>query len=287
MQTFTHCSNKVFDTVDTFPFDILQYVGTCRGANGHPKKEKRKYADIICTFDIETTNIPEIKQAVMWHWQVCLDGLVCIGRTWEEYKQFLAGVDKWLPKELTLVQYVHNLGFEFQFLRAIHEFTEEEVFCLTGRKVAKCSIGNRFEYRCSYVLTNMSLREFLNKMKVEHTKLTMDYDKPRFPWTPVTEEERAYCVADVLGLYEALRKMLKADKNTLADVPLTSTGYVRLDFKRAMRKGGFLPLVHDCSPSWEVYLMLRRAFRGGNTHGNRCYTGIILDNITSYDRASS
>jgi DNA polymerase elongation subunit (family B) len=33
--------------------------------------------------------------------------------------------------------------------------------------------------------------------------------------------------------------------------------------------------------------MLRRAFRGGNTHGNRCYTGIILDNITSYDRASS
>lgn len=176
---------------------------------------------------------------------------------------------------------------EFQFLRAVHDFTEDEVFCLTGRKVAKCEIGSRFEYRCSYVLTNMSLREFLNKMRVEHPKLEMDYDKPRYPWTPVTDDERAYCIADVLGLYEALRKMLKADKNTLADVPLTSTGYVRQDFKRAMRKGGFLPLVHECAPSYEVYLALRRAFRGGNTHASRCYTGVILENVTSYDRASS
>lgn len=133
----------------------------------------------------------------------------------------------------------------------------------------------------------MSLREFLNKMGVEHTKLTMDYSQRRFPWTETTREETAYCIADVLGLYEALRKMFKADKNTIANVPLTSTGYVRADFKKAMRQGGFLPLVHECSPSWEVYLMIRRAFRGGNTHANRCYTGIILDNITSYDRASS
>ena len=133
----------------------------------------------------------------------------------------------------------------------------------------------------------MSLREFLNKMGVEHTKLTMDYSKRRFPWTEITREETAYCIADVLGLYEALRKMFKADRNTIANVPLTSTGYVRADFKKAMRQGGFLPLVHECSPSWEVYLMIRRAFRGGNTHANGCYTGIILDNITSYDRASS
>lgn len=287
MLTSTRYTNREYDTVDTFPFDILQYVVSAKGGNGRPRAHQKRYADIIATFDIETTNIPELKQAVMWHWQVCVDGLICIGRTWEEYKRFLDGVDEWLPKGLTFVQYVHNLGFEFQFLRAIHDFSEEEVFCLTGRKVAKCEIGERFEYRCSYVLTNMSLAEFLNKMQVEHTKLTMDYNKQRFPWTPITDEERAYCIVDVLGLYEALRKMFKADGNNIANVPITSTGYVRQDFKRAMRKGGFLPLVHECSPSWEVYLMIRRAFRGGNTHANRCYTGIILDNVTSYDRASS
>ena len=254
---------------------------------GRPKYHRKKYADIIATFDIECTNLPEIKQAIMWHWQACVDGFVCVGRTWEEYQTFLAGIDENLDKDLCFVQYVHNLGYEFQFLRAIHDFTEDEVFCLTGRKVAKCSIGDRFEYRCSYCLTNMSLREFLKKMGVEHQKLELQYNAIRYPWTPITQEELDYCIADVLGLYEALRRQMKQDKHNVATVPMTSTGYVRQDFKKAMRKGGFIPMVHECAPSYDVYLMLRRAFRGGNTHANRCYTGIIMDNVTSYDRSSS
>lgn len=265
----------------------MQYVGATKYANGHPKAHRKRYADIICTFDIEATNMDEIKQAVMYHWQACIDGLICIGRTWDEFETFLQQIDKWLPEGLCMVFYVHNLGYEFQFLRAIHDFQPDEVFCLTGRKVAKCEIGSRFEFRCSYCLTNMSLREFLKKMGVEHQKGELDYSIRRFPWTPLTDQELEYCIIDVLGLYEALRVMFKSDKNTIADVPLTSTGYVRTDFKRAMRQGGYLPMVHDCAPSYDVYLALRRAFRGGNTHANRCYTGIILDNVTSYDRASS
>lgn len=229
----------------------------------------------------------EIKHAVMYHWQACIDGMICVGRTWEEFQRFLDGIDQWLPKGQCLVFYVHNLGYEFQFLRAIHDFTEDEVFCLGGRKVAKCEIGSRFEFRCSYCLTNMSLRQFLKKMGVEHQKTELDYTVRRFPWTPLSDQELEYCIIDVLGLYEALRKMFKADGNTISNVPLTSTGYVRADFKKAMRDGGFIPMVRECKPSYEVYLALRRAFRGGNTHANRCYTGIILDNVTSYDRASS
>ena len=133
----------------------------------------------------------------------------------------------------------------------------------------------------------MSLRELLKKMGVEHQKGELDYSVRRFPWTPLSEKELEYCIIDVLGLYEALRKMFKADGNKLSDVPLTSTGYVRTDFKRAMRQGGYLSMVHECAPSYDVYLALRRAFRGGNTHANRCYTGIILENVNSYDRASS
>lgn len=114
MQTSTHSINKSmeFDTVETFPFELLKYIQPCKGANGHPKFHNRKYADIIATFDIETTNLPELKQSVMWHWQVCVDGMVCIGRTWDEYKKFLKGVDENLQPGLCFVQYVHNLGFE-------------------------------------------------------------------------------------------------------------------------------------------------------------------------------
>lgn len=250
-------------------------------------KRAKKYAEIVCTFDIETTNLDEHQAAILWHWQACLDGIVVCGRTWEEWSCFLNRLDEQLPPGLCLVWFVHNLSFEFQFLRAVHDFTEDEVFCLSGRKVARCDIGQRYEFRCSYCLTNMSLREFLNRMHVEHQKEEMDYSITRYPWTPVTPEELSYCIADVLGLWEALRKLLKSDQMTVATVPLTSTGYVRKDFKSAMRKGGYLTLVHECAPSWEVYLALRRAFRGGNTHANRCYTGLILEGVKSYDRASS
>lgn len=99
------------DTVETFPFSILQYVRPCRKANGRPSSFALNYADIIATFDIETTALDDIQQSVLWHWQVCVDGLVCVGRTWDEYKTFLKGVDKYLPDGLCFVQYVHNLSY--------------------------------------------------------------------------------------------------------------------------------------------------------------------------------
>lgn len=288
--TTSTCLKSTFknvDTVETFPFYILQYVRPCRKAAGHPSWNDREYADIIATFDIETTALDDIHQSILWHWQACIDGLVCVGRTWDEYRVFLEQVDKYLPKGLTFIQWVHNLSYEFQFLRAIHDFQPDEVFCLTGRKIARCNMGNRFEYRCSYVLTNMSLREFLDKMQVEHQKTEMDYELKRYPWTKVTESDLEYCIADVLGLYEALYKNFKLDKTRLSEVPMTSTGYVRKRFKHEMRSGGYIPMVRECAPDYDVYLMIRRAFRGGNTHANRCYTGIIMDNVYSYDRASS
>ena len=102
---------KAVDTVETFPFDILQYVRPCSRASGHPSWNDLKYADIIATFDIETTALDDIQQSILWHWQACVDGLVCVGRTWEEYKTFLKGVDKYLPDGLCFVQYVHNLSY--------------------------------------------------------------------------------------------------------------------------------------------------------------------------------
>jgi len=283
-------------TVDTFPYEILHNVRPARSGPGRRRTGAYRYANILATFDIETTNVKKLKQAFMWHWQACIEGLVVTGRTWDEYAELLNRINDNLTEDLCFVWYVHNLAFEWQFLRAIHRFDERplregvdsEVFCVTGRKVVRASIGRRFEYRCSYFLTNMSLREFLNKMQVEHKKTEMDYSVTRYPWSPVSAEDLEYCIADVLGLYEALCKMLDADHHTLATVPISSTGYVRNDFKRAMRREPeAMAIVRSCAPTYNVYLHLRRAFRGGNTHANRCYTGVILQHVNSYDRASS
>lgn len=277
---------KIF-TCQDFPFDILTASPYARGRRTN-RQDKKVYSELVCTFDIETTNIDEIEQSIMWHWQACVDGLVITGRTWAEFSEFLDGCDRNLAKGQTLVFYVHNLAFEFQYLRAIHDFTSDEVFCVNGRKVVKACIGPRFEFRCSYFLTNMSLRQFLKKMGIEHQKTEMDYAAARYPWTPITEDELEYCVNDVLGLYEALKKTMQLDGHTIANIPMSSTGYVREDVKAAIKhsKPDWYA-IKACAPDWDLYIAIRRSFRGGNTHSNRCYTGIIMPEVHSYDRASS
>ena len=46
---------------------------------------KTKYSDVVATFDIETTTIKqEAPYAFMYHWQMCIGGLVVFGRFWHE-----------------------------------------------------------------------------------------------------------------------------------------------------------------------------------------------------------
>ena len=45
-----------------------------------------------------------------------------------------------LPADVKVVIFVHNLSFEFQFLRGIYHFDNEEVFAVESRKVLKCEM---------------------------------------------------------------------------------------------------------------------------------------------------
>ena len=180
---------------------------------------------------------------------------------------------------------------EFQFLKGIYHFFPEDVFAVASRKVVKADMWGCFEFRCSYKLTNMSLKQFTSKMKVEHQKLSgeeFDYSVKRYPWTPLSDEELEYCINDVLGLVEAVNALMARDSDTLQTIPLTSTGYVRRNAKRAMKDGSVHHnFVYSILPDIETYRALREAFRGGNTHANRYYAGDIVENVHSADRSSS
>ena len=244
------------------------------------------YKDLVCAFDIETSRLKDIEQSVMYIWQFQIDSIcTVIGRTWPDFLEFLQRIKKRL-RGSWLVVYVHVLSHEFQYLKGIYHFEPDEVFVMDSRKVAKCTMFDAFEFRCSYIQTNMSLREFLNKMHVEHLKTELDYTKVRYPWTKLTEEELTYCVNDVAGLVEAIKKEMQLDNDNLYTIPLTSTGYVRRDCKKAMRSYNFKQL-HAMLPDIELYKMLREAFRGGNTHASRWHVGEILEGVYSYDRSSS
>ena len=176
-------------------------------------------------------------------------------------------------------------------MKGIYTFTPEDVFAVASRKVVKADMWGCFEFRCSYKLTNMSLKQFTKKMQVSHQKLSgeeFDYSQKRYPWTELTDEELEYCINDVLGLVEAVNALMDRDGDTLQTIPLTSTGYVRRNAKRAMKNGNVHHnFVYSILPDIETYRALREAFRGGNTHANRYYAGDIVENVHSADRSSS
>lgn len=277
--------------VSDFDPSVLGSYGVQKRKRGNQgsRSNKCKYLDAVCAFDIETTRLPDIEQSFMYIWQFAIDTEVVVyGRTWREYLDFLDQLLHAIPDDVSIVVWVHNLSYEFQFLRGVYPFQSEDIFAVDSRKILKCSMfSGRVEYRCSYIHSNMSLAEYTHRWHVEHEKLKdFEYDGIRYPWTELSSEELAYCVNDVLGLVEALKAEMRSDDDNLYSVPLTSTGYVRRDIKRALR-GVSATYLRPMLPDYDQYVMLRQAFRGGNTHANRWYADRKLENVHSADRSSS
>ena len=274
---------------EKFPYDWLYEIPLVKRKAGNQRTRKRiQYKDLITAFDIETTRLEDIEQSIMyvWQWQFG-DDYTVVGRTWEQFEKFQRKL-KAVLEDSVLVVFVHNLSYEFQFLRGIYPFNQDEVFAIKSRKVLKCNMWDSFEFRCSYIHSNMNLDTYTKKMGVKHKKLTgtFDYEKIRYPWTELSDEELAYCVHDVQGLVEAIEIEMEHDGDNLYTFPLTSTGYVRRDAKKAMSQVNYR-FVKEQLPDYEIYKMLREAFRGGNTHANRYYTNYTLHNVHSADRSSS
>ena len=260
-----------------------------RRAGNQGNKRRPRYRDIVTAFDIETTRLPDIEQSVMYVWQWCFGSEFCVvGRTWDEFLWFVEQLTAHFDSEDRLVVYVHNLSYEFAFLRGVMRFETADVFPIKPRKILKASAGG-LEFRCSYLHSNMSLAEYVSKMGAQHQKLSgeeFDYSKIRYPWTPLTARELEYCANDVIGLVEALTIEMEHDGDNLYTIPLTSTGYVRRDAKKAMRQVSKSFVVSQL-PDLKTYELLREAFRGGDTHANRYFVGQTVENLHSADRSSS
>lgn len=279
----------VYD-VDEFEYSKVNRIPDAKRKRGNPRTRKNIiYKDIICAFDIETTALHDIKQSFMYVWQFAFGSdTVVMGRTWKEFRDFIIKLSEHLEGR-RLVTYVHNLSYEFSFLRGIYDFNNDDVFAIDTHKIARANIGGVLDLRCSWIHSNMSLASFTEKMNVKHQKLSgaeYDYSKIRYPWTPLTVMEKMYCINDVVGLVEAIEVEMERDEDNLYTIPITSTGYVRRDAKRAMAKVN-QEWLHSLMPDFPLYKRLHSAFRGGNTHANRYFANMLLYNVKSADRKSS
>lgn len=257
------------------------------------------YYEMPATFDLEATTITDVAidgkvegaEGFMYVWQFALEGTVCMGRTWEEFCFFFRQLEKNICYSANgyrvLVIYSHFLSYEFQFVRSFLNITS--IFAKEKRKVLKFNTAN-FEWRCSYFLSNMSLEKFCENSKLcKHFKMegeNFNYTIVRTCKTDLTDQEKQYCVNDVLGLEECILSLLEEDN--LATIPLTSTGYVRRDCKKAVlsnskNRSNFIRNSLDL----EQYKFLKRIFRGGDTHASRFYTDVHLYNVKCKDIQSS
>lgn len=258
-------------------------------------KGKRKVWNVPCAFDIEctTVNSPGNPYSFMYVWQFCIDGYVCMGRTWEEWHILCNRLKQAMgvPIMANLPIYVHYLSYEWQFLKDFYQW--EDVFAREQRKILKCTTTTGLEFRCSYFLSNMSLEKFgeycegvLYTKRVDKGGEGFDYKKFRTPNSPLTNEELSYCYCDVAGLVQCIKYMMQEDN--LASIPMTNTGYVRRDMRISMSKNkANRKLFTRTALDAGKYGIISDLSRGGNTHGYRGTVGKILHGVECWDISSS
>ena len=290
---------------DWHSFDIEKLLlehGIVPMRNRRRKKDKRYTMNVYCAFDIETSIVwlnPDPKEydvhSFMYSWAFQMEEYTFLGRYWDEFFAMLARIksaltivkeERFCETEPKLVVWIHNAAYEFSFLSGLYPFKDEECFFRDVRKPIYFSMFDVFEFRCSYIQTNLSLKMLCKQMGVPE-KLSgqkFDYSKVRFPWTELTDYEQQYIITDVESLVMAMKKRVEQNGDDLVSVPLTSTGYVRRECKEAL-KGRFYD-INEMKPDERQYKLLRRAFRGGNTHANMLYSSKIINDVTSYDIVS-
>ena len=279
---------------EEYAYSLEEYKAVEKGSYNDIKGG---YIDLYATFDIESSMVLNNARTLtkdtpqydgfMYIWQFCIEGVVIFGRTWDEYQALLDYLTKVfeLGEKRKLKIFVHNLSFEYVYIRDFSKFTK--VFGYDNRSIIRAQ-NDCFEYLCSYVLSNMNLAKLCQYMGCTHVKAKndLDYSIVRTPTNELTEIEYGYCYNDVRGLWEAIAKYLEFD--TLATLPLTSTGFVRRDVRENTRKNkkyrkGFLKRkLND-----ELYQLFTEAFRGGNTASNRYATGYQIHGVKSKDMTSS
>lgn len=293
---------------------LLNYEWNVRTVTSRPRKgtkratQKKHYIDDIITFDIETTSawmlddgsiIPyhtgetdefwnNLKPlAIPYIWQCSINETVYYGGEFSEFITLLSHI----PKEYHCVCWVHNLGFEYEFLQNVLTFNK--VFARTPHKPMKASCVEfpNVEFRCSYFLTNMSLDTWGKKLGLPKMTGDLDYEVIRTPLSipSMTAAELKYCERDCEVVYVGIKDYLSRYKNQW-DIPMTSTGTVRRVIKDLLVSDPeYVRWMKKLVPkNPEEYALALEVFAGGYTHANRIHANeTITEPVSHKDYKSS
>lgn len=268
-------------------------------SKGGGRRSRIDYYNYPCSFDIETTTIRPGQLGYMredgrpvafpYLFQFNIYGCVIMTRTYNE----AADVFTWLAHyfklgdKRRLIIYDHNLGYEWGFFKDIWTVNAGQSFALDEHHPATIVLKNGIMLRDSYKMTNMSLDTLSKDWSRKYFKAPeiMEYDKLRTPYSELDADTLLYSALDVLALSEAIYYFLNARGEKIWTSCPTSTSFIRAALKKTIGIGvkkrtkeqkKYFRTLQRCKVDPDIYDMLLRQARGGNTHANRRYTGQLL-----------
>ena len=138
-----------------------------RAGKSNAKYSRTYNNNNIITFDTETTSLywKGDKCSFVYISMLCINGHTFYTRNFPDIKLFLDTYDT--PGTINVI-YVHNLAFDFSFLQNIVPF--DTVFARRAHRPIFARYKS-WEFRCSYFLSQMSLKNVCKSYKLPARKL--------------------------------------------------------------------------------------------------------------------
>lgn len=245
----------------------------------HKKRSKITYCDQPMYLDIETSHTEDNMKCWIVSIQVLFDEHYHLFRTPEELMEyFLEKIDQMkLSPERKILVYIHNASYDLSYLlpyiqKYLPYKDDRKGLYQNEHKIISYSQGC-FEFRCTYLLSGVSLEKWSNDMNVEHKKQVglYDYSKKIFQDTELDQNELTYDMYDVYAMQESFEKQLEIHNDTITSVPLTSTGYARRLLREECEKDPSYRFDYflDNRIDVDAYIYSINSYAGGYTHTNR------------------
>ena len=259
--------------------------GYCRTVTKGRSKDPVYYIQQPAFLDTETAWNHDENNPIGWLYQWCLEfkGQYCIGRKPSDLIRELKTLhDHYeLNEKRRLVLYIHNASYDHTYIykQMRDTFGDPKILAIKAHKILT-ALYDGIEIRCSWLLSNMSLDSWGEKLSCKVRKLVgaIDYEVIRYQDSPLTYTDWCYMVNDVAALKCCVYTEMIQSGDTVANIPLTSTGYVRRDCRReAWKEEGFRKWFASTRLTYQTFIPSLGAYAGGLTHGNRYYAGITVD----------
>lgn len=268
------------------------------------------------------------QRACMYIWQVAFgtNDTVIVGRTWGEFLTLLYDLkfDFNLDETKKMIIYDFNYHYEFGFIKNYFTWNTEKYGCLMSDRVTyytntagiykpdrempsgvALESFRGFMFKDALILAGVKeekLNKIMGKYKNKAYKLVgkLDYDKVRHSKTPLTNDEYAYCINDVILCNWYIQEKIE-DYGSIVDIPMTKTDETRrrirdkvlytnpnIKSKKDHKYIAYRQFLDGMKIDYEQYQMIRRAYAGGFTHANYSHARKVLEDcVKSIDIASS